>query len=819
MPAAATKTLLILFFPVIAGILVGCSNGKSGNAARESGYTIGGTVIGLEGSGLVIQSDGGSELKITGNGPFTLADAVSSGSVYTLKVTAHPVAPAQSCNVLNGNGVVSDGNVTDITIECDKLYEINVVVSGLQGAGLVLQNNGTDSLPVDVNGGFKFENLLLNGGEYKVSVLSQPEAPTQLCEITGGEGVLVGQNIMPVVNVNCKMSHFLGGSVSGLVASNLVLKNNDGDELVIDSEGAFTFKTSVAQGASYNVSVFKQPSTQNQDPSQTCTPSNASGKILNVDIQDIAVLCVDDVAPAILSSMPAQGSQGAERMEPIVITFDEAILAGSIVTESAAGEPSLVIADEAGVPVTGFLEFDVLHDRLLFVPDTALEILEAYTATVSGVVADLSGNSLQGVATFSFTVRDALWQGAALVESENNGTVWNPDIAMDKHGTAMAVWRQHDGWRYNIWASRFTPKNGWDVPELVEFNDTGTAWNPKVAMDDNGRAIAVWSQLAGVRENIWASHYTVDDGWSEPVVIELDSIGGTASSPEIAVNGEGKAVAVWREYNGDRENIWANTFDPVEGWDSAKMLEMNPGAAGHPHAGIDAAGNAYVVWQQIDNQVPSVWANMFSIATKKWGVAERIESGSGAATDPRIAVNSNGQAFAAWQQSDGAVDSIWVNYHDADGWQGELKIENTVTGNAAHPDVVIDDSGNAMIVWDQYDGENNNIWVNRYIVNSGWQGVELIDSDDTGGAIKPKIALDKEGRALVVWSQSDGDRLNIWANRYLPGSGWAGATLIEPDDRGNAAEPKIVMNPSGTGIAIWRQWDGARDNIMANVFF
>ncbi len=53
----------------------------------------------------------------------------------------------------------------------------------------------------------------------------------------------------------------------------------------------------------------------------------------------------------------------------------------------------------------------------------------------------------------------------------------------------------------------------------------------------------------------------------------------------------------------------------------------------------------------------------------------------------------------------------------------------------------------------------------RYAAGAGWTTPAIIETDNTGDAAEPRIAFDANGNALAVW-QSDGTRTNIWANRY-----------------------------------------------------
>jgi len=47
-----------------------------------------------------------------------------------------------------------------------------------------------------------------------------------------------------------------------------------------------------------------------------------------------------------------------------------------------------------------------------------------------------------------------------------------------------------------------------------------------------------------------------------------------------------------------------------------------------------------------------------------------------------------------------------------------------------------------------------------------WGDALLIETNNVGGAFVPQVALDPNGNAVAVWSQSDGTRNNIWANRF-----------------------------------------------------
>ena len=58
--------------------------------------------------------------------------------------------------------------------------------------------------------------------------------------------------------------------------------------------------------------------------------------------------------------------------------------------------------------------------------------------------------------------------------------------------------------------------------------------------------------------------------WGTPEVINLGE--GEASSPQVAIDPGGNAVAVWEQSDGTRTNIWSNRYTPRDGWSTAELL-------------------------------------------------------------------------------------------------------------------------------------------------------------------------------------------------------------------------------------------------------
>jgi 6-phosphogluconolactonase len=125
---------------VLALLMVGCGGGDSGSPLPLVTYSIGGTVTGLTGSGLVLQTNAGDVAPVPAAGAFTFANQLGSGAAYTVTVQMQPSAPAQTCIVTNGSGTVGTANITTVAVACSAAgtYTVGGTVSGLVGSGLTL---------------------------------------------------------------------------------------------------------------------------------------------------------------------------------------------------------------------------------------------------------------------------------------------------------------------------------------------------------------------------------------------------------------------------------------------------------------------------------------------------------------------------------------------------------------------------------------------------------------------------------------------------------------------------------------------------------
>ena len=189
-------------------------------ACTTNTFTVGGTLSGLgAGDSLVLQNNGGDDLSLSADGSFAFATPRASGAAYHVTVLSQAGPTTQTCSVSSGAGAVGSGNVTTVAINCEaNTFTIGGTVTGLSGAGLVLQNNAGESVTVAQNGSFSFATPIASGGAYSVTKFSDPVNPWQTCTVSSGAGTVAAANVTSVAVSCASNTYTLGGTVSGLAS-------------------------------------------------------------------------------------------------------------------------------------------------------------------------------------------------------------------------------------------------------------------------------------------------------------------------------------------------------------------------------------------------------------------------------------------------------------------------------------------------------------------------------------------------------------------------------------------------------------------------
>ena len=503
-------------------------------------------------------------------------------------------------------------------------------------------------------------------------------------------------------------------------------------------------------------------------------------------------------------STPADGATDVPRTVAPQMTFSTAL------DSTTATSTNVTLSSIAG-PVPASIT--VAGAQLTITPSQPLALLTTYSLLAGTGLAGSNGATLAAAQSLSFKTADAAWRAAQQIET-SGGDAYSPQIAFNAGGNAVAVWAQYDGTEFSIYANYYVAGTGWGTAQLIEVGND-FAYDPSVAIDAGGNAIAVWHQFSGVTLHIHSNRYVPGSGWGTVQQIEFG--GSHAYTPQIAIDASGDAMAVWYQFDGGGvvQSIRANRYVAGVGWGTAELIEAGGFNAYNPQIAVDTGGNAMAVWSQFDGTTFSIYANHY-VDGAGWGTAELIEAGGSEAYEPQIVIDAGGNALAVWYQHDGTVYDIHANRYTAGAGWDAAQVIDTGSEEATHPQIAFNADGNAIAVWAQSDGVVHDVVACRYVSGTGWDAPQLIESG-SGEAIKPQIAIDADGNAVAIWRQFDGAVNSIYANRYLAGGTWSTPQLIETGSDG-AVDPQIAIDGSGNAIVVWNQPSGGAQQIYAARF-
>lgn len=310
-----------------------------------------------------------------------------------------------------------------------------------------------------------------------------------------------------------------------------------------------------------------------------------------------------------------------------------------------------------------------------------------------------------------------------------------------------------------------------------------------------------------------ASFYDVTTSlWSDPVTIS----GSNAYNPQIAVNQDGSAIAVWCrsddsipyskvEYAVFEYGLWsaAAPIDTTNPDDSQELL---------PQVGVDNQGGAVAVWQAGGSPGNVVRAGTYDFDSDTWFTQDISACEGNTRQHAALAVNNSGAAFVVWELLDLNNNAFGIeSNHLIDGdWYEVDTVTTSSILQEIFPRIAVDPVGNAQAIWTEWNPSTYAFTINssrRSITYDSWDGAQVIS--DFGNFNETRIpfadiGVDNSGEAIAIWSLFDeANNGGIVQTRSFRQGQWSDDTINLSEPCYQSALSRIVVNSSGDAYAIW----------------
>lgn len=343
----------------------------------------------------------------------------------------------------------------------------------------------------------------------------------------------------------------------------------------------------------------------------------------------------------------------------------------------------------------------------------------------------------------------------------------------------------------------------WSAPTKISFSNSD---QPNIAVDLVGNAVAVWQGDDSSNYIIQSASLPFKGKWTYPVT--LSKTGYDAESPRVAVNASGNAVSIWRRFNGCNSVIQASKLSLGGSWSVTSDISNASGNAEYPSLSMDNSGkvgNAIAVWAR-HNGINFIIQSSELPQNGNWSTPTNISPSGQDALLPNVSVDSSGNAMTIFAKFDGSnFTSRSALLLQGDAWGPSVVISNTEQ-SANHGSVSLDQNGNAIFLWTEFDGSN-------YLVQSstipygGTFSLPVTISNESQSAYIPMVASNSNGNAVALWVLFDGLNLIAETSSLVYGNTWSMPIKLSTNGK-NVANINIKVNQSGNAIAVWDETDG-----------
>jgi hypothetical protein len=204
---------------------------------------------------------------------------------------------------------------------------------------------------------------------------------------------------------------------------------------------------------------------------------------------------------------------------------------------------------------------------------TPLKLDDAVFATLPTVAVEPAGGGLAlwqrwdtaNIVVIARGLSGGAWGASSSISLTDSDIYPSPpaaQVALSPLGNGSAVWALTRDSGYEVWADIFDPATSqWGTatklsPASSTFSATATA------LDPNGNGFALWFDTAtGNARTIYAERILNSGGLTKALTLSSDVTPALESDPQLAIDSQGRALAIWDKQAPTQFEVWASRFE------------------------------------------------------------------------------------------------------------------------------------------------------------------------------------------------------------------------------------------------------------------
>lgn len=425
----------------------------------------------------------------------------------------------------------------------------------------------------------------------------------------------------------------------------------------------------------------------------------------------------------------------------------------------------------------------------------------------------------------SQTVLYANWSKPITIEGP--GFAQSPRVSINKEGKALIAFARSATSADNLQIEAATLINGVaSEPHVFPLSNFVNANFPNVSFNKHDKAAIGWVEFDDEGNTQLVASSLVKGIWTLPQVLSspgaeviIPASGATYPQfPGVNMDSRGNGIAVWLEEAAGVFSIQASRLKNRK-WSQIETIFNTSGSFGlsFPVLAGNSRGDVVIAWFDLTKHV----LQAAQYKNGKWMVKTFDESNVltniPLLPPPAIAINESGDALIAWVDNNGAADVVRLV---AGKWHESKIISDFSRGRVFFLDCAIDAAGQSTVLWNILNvGSGSNIVQASQHVNGYWQNpVILVGATNSPESVnKTYIAMGAKNNAVSIIQQFNAQPLHQLEARVLKNGNWLAPFTIISNPLFEAMQAALAMNSQGKAVVVWASGDSPTQTIQASI--
>ncbi|MFD7707060.1 hypothetical protein [Streptomyces sp. NPDC059786] len=429
-----------------------------------------------------------------------------------------------------------------------------------------------------------------------------------------------------------------------------------------------------------------------------------------------------------------------------------------------------------------------------------------------------------GTATAAPTA--ATWSAAtALTGTDVDASVLDVVTAAD--GSAVTLWNQFAGPNSNerkLYAAvRPADSDTWGAPALLATTPT-EAGSAKLHASADGTVTALWVEFpnetapgSGSQDIRLRSAVLAADGtsWSAPVDVVGAGQGWTDGGIDLAEAPDGTLTAAWgtRATASSKTEVSTATRGTDGTWSAPVRVSTatadRASSATDPSVAVTSDGTAVIAYKQTAGETSTLRTVSKPASTAAWSAPATATDAYMSLTTPELSAADDGSLVLAYSARVGESDprTIHTATRSAGGSWSAADTVSTTDSLVETPEPLIAPDGDVTLVWVDWTKTFATRTATRDAADGAWSDVRTLST-----AYVPEqydAAIGADGTVHALWTESVGDdEGRVLKESALTDGAWTSPAQL-PGSADAFVHGAIDAGDDGTATAVWSRTDSA----------